>query len=65
MGIIVEIVEIVEVVNLANSNIFCQFMHVYLCLFASPRPNTLIKFRFTNTSKSLLTNSPSPLKSTT
>ena len=37
-------------------------MHAYPCLPAPPRPNSIIKFRLTNASKSSLTNSPSPLK---
>lgn len=39
-------------------------MRIYPCLLPPPRPNSLIKFRLVDASKSFLTNSPFPLKST-
>lgn len=55
-------VKIVEVASLANRNIFYQFMYIFFCLFAFSRPNTSIKFRLANGSKTPLTNLPLPLK---
>lgn len=60
----VQHVEIVEVASLAKENIFCQFMRLYLCFLAFPRPNTFSNFRLVNASRPPLINSPFPLKST-
>ncbi len=60
--VVSEEVEVVEVASLANRNDLYQFIHAYPCLSALSRPNTFIKFRLVDTSKPLLTNSPSPLK---
>ena len=60
--VVVEEVEVVEVAILANKTDLYQFMRVYPCLPAPPRPNTSIKFRLADASKPPLTNSPSPLK---
>lgn len=46
-------IKIVKIVSLANKNNFYQFIYIY---FIFLRPNTLIKYRFTDNFKALLTN---------
>ncbi len=54
--------DIIEVASFANKNSLHQFIYVFPCLSAPPRPNTAIRFRLADASKSLLTNSPSMLR---
>ena len=64
--VVVEEVKIVEVSSLiSNRNNLYQFMRAFLCLHASPKPNTLIKFRLADVSKPPLASSLSPLKLST
>lgn len=58
-----ERVKIVKLASLTNKNTLCQYICTYSYFFSLFRPNTYIKFRLTNTSKVLLTNFLSLLKS--
>ena len=55
--------DIVEIASLANKNSLHQFICAFLYLSALPRPNIAIRFRLADASKLLLTNPPSPLRS--
>ncbi len=58
-----KVVDVVEIASLANKNSLHQFICVFSYLSAPPRPNIAIRFRLADASKLLLTNSPSPLRS--
>ncbi len=60
--VVAEEEEVVKVAGLANRNVLSQVIFAYLFLPAPPCPNAFIKFRLADTSKPLLSNSPSLLK---